>query len=138
MPFVMNKPVENIMYETCITDNTKGVVPIVVDVTDHYYELVTTLLDAAKRAANTKGIERHANGEYFFNQQICEIPRLLGPLGHGGPRFQIIKKVSEAGRLPIDRAIAELQDCICYLAADIILLEEEKMETKKEYVSEKE
>lgn len=114
---------ENISY---VQEYPENGVRTVVTSTDEYCSLIRTVLDATKRAANTKGKERHATeGEYFESQPICEITRMLGDIGHGGPRFQAIKKLLEAGRLSKRQALAELQDVICYIAGDILVLEEE-------------
>ena len=88
------------------------------------YALLELVLDRAlAQASGGKGKERHAvDGEPFERQQICEITRRLG---HGFSRGQAVKKIYEAQRLPADRAVAELLGAINYIAASIIVLEEQ-------------
>lgn len=89
-----------------------------------YKELYRILNQAAERAVNGEGKERHAyGGEYWTAQLICEMDRRLD--GHGvGPSYQAVKKIYEAQRLHKRYAIQELQDAIIYLAAAIKRIEE--------------
>lgn len=90
---------------------------------DPYAKLREVLERAFIQASGGKGKERHAeDGEAFEDQVICEVRRRVG---HGYTRGQAVKKIYEAGRLPKDRAVAELLGAINYIAADIIVLEEE-------------
>lgn len=94
-----------------------------------YESLCDVFSKAIARAATGKGKERHASpGEKFEDQFICRGTR---EEGHGAPRFQAIKKITEAKRLDKDAAIKELLDAMVYLAADVIVLSEELEITKK-------
>lgn len=88
------------------------------------YEPLQKVLDSAlEQAQSGKGKERHQQGSTpFVYQPICEIGRMVGA---SGPAFQAIKKTQEAMRLPPDRAIRELLGAINYLAATVILIEEQ-------------
>lgn len=88
----------------------------------NYEELARVLNTAYQQAANGKGKERHAEGEPFEEQIICEVARRVG-LGYTSG--QAVKKIYESKRLPKDAAIAELLGAINYIAANIIVLEEE-------------
>jgi len=92
-----------------------------------YGPLARVLDDALGQAAEGKGKERHANGEPFINQPIMSIARGVGEGYHLG---QAIKKLLESQRLPTDRAIVERLGAINYIAASILLLEEERDELK--------
>lgn len=89
-----------------------------------YDALRATLTEAGDQAAYGKGLERHADGEPFEQQKICVLTRWLTGHPVAGPVFQACKKSIEAGRLPTDRAITEIQGAINYLAAAIIVLKE--------------
>lgn len=92
-----------------------------------YTELDRVLTASYQQAAAGKGKERHATEhEPFERQQICEIGRRLIGNKAAGPLFQAVKKIYESGRLPRDRAIAELYGAINYAAAAILILESEK------------
>lgn len=92
-----------------------------------YTELDRVLTAAYSQASSGKGKERHATEhEPFERQQICEIGRRLRNHKAAGPLFQAVKKIYESGRLPRERAIAELYGAINYTAAAILLLEHEK------------
>jgi hypothetical protein len=96
---------------------------------DHNYdELRRVLKGAYDQAATGKGKERHATDEAFEDQKICVISRWISGSPVAGVLFQAIKKAIESSRLPKDRAIRELQGAINYLAAAIILLEEQEDE----------
>jgi len=91
---------------------------------DGYDGLRQIVLDAVGRAAIGKGKERHASGEDFEDQQICQIPRWQKSIH--GLLFQVTKKAMEIERLPtLEAQIKELQDIIIYSAAAIIVKHEE-------------
>lgn len=91
-----------------------------------YWKLEEVLDSAVTQASHGKGKERHANDdENFEDQQICEVTRRLSNHVAGGPLFQAVKKCYESGRLPLDRGIVELRGAINYIAAAIIVMEEE-------------
>jgi hypothetical protein len=87
-----------------------------------YGRLFGVLNDAYAQAAIGKGKDRHANNEPFHEQDICTITKSEG---HGFTRGQAIKKIKEAKRLSPASAIHELMGAIIYLAADIIVIEDE-------------
>lgn len=91
-----------------------------------YMSLERVLRGAYKQASKGKGKERHATNEAFESQKICVISRWIQDSPVAGVLFQAIKKSVESSRLPSDRAIRELQGAINYLAAAIILLEEQE------------
>lgn len=86
-----------------------------------YASLRMVLDDAFSQAAVGKGRERHANGEAFEDQIICEVTRRLGS---GYPLGQAVKKIYESQRLGGERGVAELLGCINYVAAAIIVMRE--------------
>ena len=104
------------------TDTTPPLAP-----TDPYAELRRVLDAAYEQAANGKGKERHANNKPFTAQPIMEIARMVGP---GYQLGQAMKKAQEAGgmiqRGQPDRAKAELLGAINYLAACVLLIEEDQ------------
>jgi len=90
---------------------------------DPYWILKDTLARAYDQAKNGKGKERHAKAnEPFENQKVCEITRRVG-LGY--PLGQAIKKAEEALRLDTQAGVKEILGAINYLAAAIIVMEEE-------------
>lgn len=92
-----------------------------------YFALDRVLTAAFEQAATGKGKERHEQiAEPFEKQQICEVARRLKGNKAAGPLFQAVKKIYESGRLPHDRAIAELHGAINYIAAAILVLEGEE------------
>lgn len=95
--------------------------------TDPYAPLRRVLDAAYDQAANGKGKERHANNKAFTEQPIMEIARMVGP---GYQLGQAMKKSQEAGgmiqRGQPDRARAELLGAINYLAACVLLIEEDE------------
>lgn len=100
-----------------------------------YETLAEVLAGAIEQAAFGKGKERHALGEeYFENQKICEIGRRVG---YGYQLGQAIKKAYEAPRLPGQASVRELHGAINYLAATIILMEEEMAQKKAEAADKK-
>ena len=86
-----------------------------------YASLRAILDEAYDQAATGKGRDRHAQGQPFERQPICEIARLVGP---AFPIGQALKKGQEAMRLPSGRAEAELLGAINYLAAAVIVMRE--------------
>ena len=90
-----------------------------------YASLDCILGEALLQASVGKGHKRHATGENFEHQPICEVSRRLGlafPLG------QAVKKIYESRRLSHSQAKHELLGAINYLAAAIILIDESKHE----------
>ena len=90
-----------------------------------YDSLYKVLLAAYNQASNGKGKERHQlnDEEPFENQKICEIARRLSIDYNLG---QAVKKIYESKRLTDGRDIAELYGAINYIAAAIIVKQEEK------------
>jgi len=85
------------------------------------YESLSSILERALlQAAEGKGKKRHASGEPFEKQPICQIRRNVGG---GFTRGQAIKKIIESGRLSRAHAVHELLGAINYIAAEIICLE---------------
>lgn len=91
-----------------------------------YKSLYHVLTEALNQAQSGKGKERHAAGEPFDQQEICQNTRAVG-LGY--PLGQARKKARESLRLLEDRgteaAVAECLGAINYLAAAIIVMREE-------------
>jgi hypothetical protein len=91
-----------------------------------YRLLASVLNDALNQAQNGKGKERHACGEPFEQQEICHNTRAVG---FGYPLGQARKKAREAKRLletrGKDAAIAECLGAINYLAAAVIVMDEQ-------------
>jgi hypothetical protein len=88
-----------------------------------YEELAAVLDGALHQAQSGKGYERHASGEPFHEQQIVRICEDLG-----STQFaigQARKKSRESLRLPHDRARAELLGAINYLAAAVIVIDQQ-------------
>lgn len=105
-----------------------------------YYESLSSVLNEAyDQASCGKGVNRHAYGEEKFeNQVICEIAKRLNPTGFSAPLFQAVKKVYESTRLEPKAAKHELLGAINYIAASVILIDNEiKEETKIEEVTTK-
>jgi ribosomal protein L40E len=98
---------------------------MIMSLVENYGGLKRVLADAMLQAKSGKGKERHADEEPFENQKICVINRWLKDSRVAGPLFQAVKKTIESSRLPGERAIDELRGAINYLAAAIILLEEQ-------------
>lgn len=92
--------------------------------TPGYEKLEDVLSRAVGQAAHGKGKERHVTtvGEPFEKQKICEIARRVG---HGYLLGQAIKKAEESCVLDEPAAIRELLGAINYLAADVIILDEQ-------------
>ncbi len=88
-----------------------------------YEELGKVLEKALSQAAKGKGLERHViNDEPFHGQLICEIGRGLN--SPAGPLQNAIKKTYESQKLGGQRGITELLGAINYLAAGVILMQE--------------
>ena len=86
-------------------------------------------LKALEHASETKGKERHYNGEPFEKQTICRINRDVG-IGYG--LGQIIKKAKEVVKLPPDRGILEIYGIMNYTSGLGIILEERIVNKFKE------
>lgn len=95
------------------------------DKVEGYEGLQNVFKNAVEQASAGKGKERHATeGESFEEQQIVEIGKRLQGNPAAGPLYQAVKKIYESGRLPKERAIAELRGALNYTAAAIILREQ--------------
>ena len=96
-----------------------------IELNPKYDSLHKVLLAAYNQAASGKGKERHQlnDEEPFENQKICEIARRLSVDYNLG---QAVKKIYESKGLTDDRDIAELYGAINYIAAAIIVKQEEK------------
>lgn len=105
--------------ECLLSDNVNAV-----ELNPKYDSLYKVFLMAYNQASNGKGKERHANDEDFRNQKIVTLNKQIG--SNHGAIFQACKKAQESARLSDDRAIAELLGAINYLAAAVIILQEEK------------
>ena len=92
-------------------------------VNPNYESLAKVLMRALDQASAGKGKERHSYGEPFEEQKICQINRWLG--SPDGDLYQAIKKIVESKRLPHARAVSELLGAINYVAAGIIIMEEQ-------------
>ena len=96
-----------------------------IELNPKYDSLYKVLLAAYNQASNGKGKERHQlnDDEPFENQKICEIARRLSVDYNLG---QAVKKIYESKRLADERDIAELYGAINYIAAAIIVKQEDK------------
>lgn len=99
-----------------------------------FYQLRDVFVQAEVHA-RSKGNERHAlsPNQPFDKQPICEIARQLGL---GAPLGQAVKKILESqqlARFP-GRAKAELLGAINYLAAAVIVLDENALATSKKEI----
>lgn len=96
-----------------------------------YKSLTNVLIQAQLQASEGKGKERHASGELFEQQPICVLTRQLGM---GFPLGQATKKILESQRLKTypARSVAELLGAINYIAAAIIVINEEALTKSKE------
>ena len=105
--------------ECLLADNVNTV-----ELNPKYDSLYKVLLSAYNQASNGKGKERHQlnDDEPFENQKICEIARRLSIDYNLG---QAVKKIYESKRLTDGRDIAELYGAINYIAAAIIVKQEE-------------
>ena len=106
--------------ECLLSDNANEV-----ELNPKYDSLYKVLLAAYNQASNGKGKERHQlnDDEPFENQKICEIARRLSVDYNLG---QAVKKIYESKRLADGRDIAELYGAINYIAAAIIVKQENK------------
>jgi len=92
--------------------------------TPNYTELERVLSEALAQAVEGKGKERNAIVvQDFEDQKICQIARMLG--SPQGPIYQACRKAIEAVRLPRNRARDEIRGAIVYLAAAILIVEEQ-------------
>lgn len=90
-----------------------------------YAALKKVLNLAFAQASEGKGKERHASGEKFEEQPICQIQRGLGSADFA--LGQAIKKCYETHKLKHNPAkIAELLGAINYIAAAVIILQEQE------------
>lgn len=87
-----------------------------------YERLANVLSDAFDQAAHGKGHARHATNEPFHDQVIMDMGRRFGI---GSPLGQAFKKSEESQRLPYEKARAELLGAINYIAASVLLLDEQ-------------
>ena len=102
---------------------------LVITVPSEYISLGLVLQSALEQASRGKGKERHASeGEDYSDQIICEVTRRLGS---GYPLGQAVKKIYEAQRLGGEKGIAELLGAINYIAAAVIV-EQEELEAERE------
>jgi len=92
-----------------------------VEVEPGYESLFNILVEALEQAQHGKGKERHANGENFERQIICEVARRVGV---GYQLGQSVKKIYESERLNLEPSIKELLGSINYNAAAIIVKRE--------------
>lgn len=96
-----------------------------INVHHDYKKLCDVLVAALDQAQSGKGRERHAAGEPFEQQEICQNTRAVG---YGYPLGQARKKARESLRLLEDRgpdaAIAECLGAINYLAAAVVVMQE--------------
>lgn len=108
--------------ECLLADNVNTV-----ELNPKYDRLYKVLLSAYNQASNGKGKERHQlnDDEPFENQKICEIARRLSVDYNLG---QAVKKIYESKKLTNERDIAELYGAINYIAAAIIVKQEENNE----------
>lgn len=92
---------------------------------DNYESLKSVFKDAYAQAADGKGKERHACNQPFEQQQICQISRWLGSVDYD--IGQAVKKCLEINKLStIDAKVAELLGAMNYIAAAVIVLQEQK------------
>ena len=96
-----------------------------------FYQLRNVFIQAEAHARG-KGVERHAlsPNQPFHEQPICANARILGL---GGPLYQAMKKIQESqqlSRFP-GRAKAELLGAINYIAAAVIVLDEQAVVVSK-------
>ena len=98
-----------------------------------YTSLAIELSGAYNQASSGKGVERHATGEAFKDQLICEETRRIG---FGFPLGQARKKIVESLRLlelrGANAAIHELHGAINYIAAACIVMREKLKDSEKQ------
>lgn len=90
-------------------------------ISQNYQTLQNVLQDAYRQASEGKGAARHAKGEPFEEQKICEITRRLIGSPIQSLLYQAVKKIYETTRTD---PIPELLGAINYIAAGIIILRE--------------
>ena len=99
-----------------------------------FYQLREVFIQAEAHA-RSKGVERHAlsDTQPFDKQPICDIARQLGL---GAPLGQAMKKILESQQLSrfSGRAKAELLGAINYIAAAVIVLDEQAVVASKRSV----
>lgn len=95
-------------------------VSLTVEVVPGYESLASVLFRALDQAQEGKGAERHADGLPYEHQPILQIERMIGG---GFCLGQAMKKIIESGRLPADRAKAELLGAINYIAGRYIAID---------------
>ncbi len=98
---------------------------------DEKYETLSAILYFAYlQSAEGKGKVRHANDDYWEDQPICQIGRLVGPGFNAG---QAIKKLTEAlgmaQRGELDAARNEVLGAIVYAASVVELIDEVRRES---------
>ena len=102
---------------------------------EKYATLSAILFDAYLQAAEGKGKARHANDDYWEDQPICQIGRLVGPGFNAG---QAIKKLTEslgmAERGELQAARNEILGAIVYSASIIALIDEVIYEGQREAI----
>jgi hypothetical protein len=94
-----------------------------------YQALKNEFDNALQQAQGGKGKERHAReNQYFEDQVMCQVQRLLIDHPLGGLAYQVIKKTIESGRLyndkGIEAAIEEIYGAMNYLGGMSILYDE--------------
>ena len=96
-----------------------------------YERLFLTFQDALNQAQSGKGKERHANGQPFDKQDICQEARDLGlayPIGQARKKakevFRLLAMETDGDRTGAQRAMHEVLGAINYLAAAYIVLGE--------------
>lgn len=91
-----------------------------------YNKLAEVFKAAYDQAVYGKGKDRHAvEGQPFEHQTMCEITRRVKGSPISPMLYQAVKKCYEAPRLTLVQARAELLGAIDYLAAGVILLNEQ-------------
>lgn len=99
-----------------------------VAVKEEYTSLFSVFQSALGQAQSGKGAERHTiPGQltYYEDQQICVIPKMQGSVD--GLIYQVIKKCLEIKNITgTHRQVQELLGAINYIAAAIIVLEDDE------------
>lgn len=101
-------------------------------VEEGYESLFKVFEESLNQAQSGKGKGRHTDGSGtpFEDQQICIIPRMQRTVN--GPLFQSIKKCLEINNIhDIEMKIKELHGAINYIAAAVIILEEQKEKNER-------
>lgn len=93
----------------------------------NYESLKEVLDDAFAQAAHGKGVVRHGQGDFAFEDQPMQsISKLLGT--PDGLLFQAIKKTRESQHLSFDEAVPELLGAINYLAGAVVFLRSQQFQ----------